>query len=108
VVLGTTTVRRVAAGHSETFRPEVQALRALAVGIVVLFHLWPNRLTGGFVGVDVFFVISGFLITGHLLREGGSRSGILLPQFWARRIRRLMPASALVLGVCVVPGHVQD
>jgi peptidoglycan/LPS O-acetylase OafA/YrhL len=48
-------------------RKDIQALRAIAVVIVVIFHLWPNRLPGGFVGVDVFFVISGFLITQHLL-----------------------------------------
>ncbi len=53
----------------EGVRPEIQALRALAVLVVVVFHLWPNRLTGGYVGVDVFFVISGFLITSHLVKE---------------------------------------
>ena len=51
------------------FLAHVQALRAIAVLLVVIFHLWPAQLTGGFVGVDVFFGISGFLITGHLLRE---------------------------------------
>ena len=58
------------AGRSPSgFRADVQALRALAVTGVVLNHLWPNRLTGGYVGVDVFFVISGYLISLHLLRE---------------------------------------
>jgi peptidoglycan/LPS O-acetylase OafA/YrhL len=79
------------------FRPEIQALRAVAVVLVVLFHLWPDRLTGGFVGVDVFFAISGYLITGHLLRENASPAGISLLSFWARRIRRLTPAAVLVL-----------
>ncbi len=51
------------------FRPDIQGMRALAVGMVVIYHLYPSLLTGGFAGVDVFFVISGFLITGHLLRE---------------------------------------
>ena len=78
-------------------RPEIQALRALAVGIVVVYHLWPSRLPGGFVGVDVFFAISGFLITAHLLREAVSTGRVSLPQFWARRARRLLPASLLVL-----------
>jgi peptidoglycan/LPS O-acetylase OafA/YrhL len=68
----------------------------------VLFHLWPNRLTGGFVGVDVFFVISGYLITSHLLREHASPRGISLGAFWARRVRRLLPAAVLVLAVSLV------
>jgi len=89
-------------GPSSEFRPEIQALRALAVVLVVLFHLWPDRLTGGFVGVDVFFAISGYLITGHLLREAASPAGISLPSFWARRIRRLTPAAVLVLLVTLV------
>ncbi len=78
-------------------RPEIQALRALAVLSVLLFHLWPTRLPGGFVGVDIFFVVSGFLITAHLLREQERTGGIVLSRFWARRARRLLPASMLVL-----------
>ncbi len=84
------------------YRPEVQGLRALAVGLVVLYHLWPDRLTGGYVGVDVFFVISGYLITSHLQRELQATGSIQLKRFWARRIRRLLPASLLVLAVSVV------
>ncbi|MGO2791649.1 acyltransferase family protein, partial [Microbacterium gubbeenense] len=53
--------RRDARSVTRGFRPDIQALRALAVMSVMLYHLWPNRLTGGFVGVDVFFVISGYL-----------------------------------------------
>ncbi|MDF2573183.1 MAG: acyltransferase [Agromyces sp.] len=83
-------------------RPEIQALRAAAVTVVVLFHLWPEVLTGGFVGVDVFFVISGYLITDHLLREVDRTGRIALPAFWARRARRLLPASLLVLLVSAV------
>lgn len=78
-------------------RPEIQALRAAAVTVVVLFHFWPEVLTGGFVGVDVFFVISGFLITDHLMREVERTGRIALPAFWARRARRLLPASLLVV-----------
>ena len=78
--------------------PEIQGLRAIAVGIVVLFHLWPNTLRGGFVGVDVFFVVSGFLITAHLAREA-RRGSVNVVEFWARRMRRLLPASLLVLAV---------
>lgn len=81
------------------FLPEIQGLGALAVGLVVLFHLWPQRLTGGFVGVDVFFVISGYLITSHLRRELEDTGRIKLASFYARRMRRLLPASLLVLAV---------
>lgn len=80
-------------------RVEVQALRALAVMGVLVYHLWPHRLQGGYVGVDVFFVVSGFLITDHLLREVDRRGRISLASFWARRARRLLPASLLVLAV---------
>lgn len=79
------------------FRPEIHALRTLAVAGVVLFHLWPNRVTGGYIGVDVFFVISGYLITSHLLREVEKTGTIRLSSFYARRIRRLLPAAMLVL-----------
>lgn len=79
-------------------RTDIQALRALAVVSVVIFHLWPNRLTGGFVGVDVFFVISGFLITQHLVRDVANGTFSVV-SFWARRIRRLLPASLTVLVV---------
>ncbi len=85
-----------------TYRPEVQGLRAVAVGLVVLYHFWPNRIPGGFVGVDVFFVISGFLITSHLMKEVVRDGTVSLREFWARRIRRLLPASLLVLAVCAV------
>lgn len=81
------------------FRSDIQALRALAVGLVVLNHLWPNRITGGFVGVDIFFVISGFLITTHLVKELSATSKINLGKFYARRVKRLLPAAFLVLAV---------
>ncbi|MEI7058375.1 acyltransferase family protein [Nocardioides sp. CCNWLW239] len=80
-------------------RLEIQALRTAAVLGVVLFHLWPGAIRGGYAGVDVFFVISGFLITSHLVREAGKPGGVRLGAFWARRIRRLLPAALLVL-VC--------
>ncbi|KAA1418059.1 acyltransferase [Mumia zhuanghuii] len=82
-------------------RADIQALRAVAVSLVLIYHLWPNRLTGGFTGVDVFFVISGFLITSHLIGRP-PRSGRDLAGFWSRRIRRLLPASLLVLAVTLV------
>jgi peptidoglycan/LPS O-acetylase OafA/YrhL len=67
--------------------------------LVVLFHLWPLRLSGGYVGVDVFFVLSGFFITSHLYREIVASGTVSLRHFWARRIRRLLPASLLVLAI---------
>ena len=80
------------------FRSDIQGLRALAVGIVLLYHLWPTTFDGGFVGVDIFFVISGFLITSHLIKKP-PRSWGDIASFWARRIKRLLPASLLVLFV---------
>jgi len=82
--------------QKEGFRPDIQGLRAIAVGIVVLYHFWPKHLQGGFVGVDIFFVISGFLITQHLVSKPPRRPRDFAA-FWARRIRRLLPASLLVL-----------
>ncbi|MFB6609581.1 acyltransferase family protein [Agromyces sp. NPDC056379] len=81
---------------------DVQGLRAVAVAAVVIYHFWPERLPGGYVGVDVFFVISGFLITGHLLRELERSGGIDVWKFWARRVRRLLPMAFVVLAVTVV------
>jgi peptidoglycan/LPS O-acetylase OafA/YrhL len=82
--------------NSSGYRPEIQALRAAAVMMVVVYHLWPNRLVGGYTGVDVFFVISGFLITSHLW-SSSVRSRLSLSTFYSRRIRRLAPASVFVL-----------
>ncbi|PFG31151.1 acyltransferase family protein [Paramicrobacterium agarici] len=88
-------------GRTTEVRTDIQGLRAIAVGIVVIFHFVPAALPGGYVGVDVFFVISGFLITTHLLREMNTTSRINLPRFWARRARRLLPAALLVLALTV-------
>lgn len=66
---------------------------------VVAYHLDPHWAPGGYVGVDVFFVISGFLITRHLLREVAERGRISLPEFWANRVRRILPASLVVIVV---------
>lgn len=78
------------------FRADIQALRMVAVTAVLIYHLWPQYLPGGFIGVDVFFVISGLLITQHLLKEVYRTGHIRLATFWSRRIRRLLPASFLV------------
>ena len=82
-------------------RGDIQGLRALAVSLVVIFHFWPRRLTGGYIGVDVFFVISGFLISSHLLAHP-PRTVTDLGRFWSRRARRLLPASLLVLTATLV------
>ncbi|GAA2550898.1 peptidoglycan/LPS O-acetylase OafA/YrhL [Neomicrococcus aestuarii] len=79
------------------FQSEIQGLRAIAVLLVVIYHLWPERLPGGFVGVDVFFVISGYLITSHIYREIQENGRLSLISFWARRIRRLLPLGFVVL-----------
>jgi peptidoglycan/LPS O-acetylase OafA/YrhL len=81
------------------FRPDVQGLRALAVTLVLIYHLYPSVVPGGFVGVDVFFVISGYLITGQLWRGFKSTGKVSLVEFWGRRARRIVPAAALVLAV---------
>jgi peptidoglycan/LPS O-acetylase OafA/YrhL len=75
----------------------LDGIRALAVTAVILSHAEPGWAKGGFFGVDVFFVLSGYLITTILLDEWRTRGGIDLPAFWARRARRLLPALALVL-----------
>ncbi len=90
---------------SSGFRTDIQALRAVAVLAVVVNHLSAGWLTGGYVGVDVFFVISGFLITAHLDRELVSTGRVRLGAFYARRVRRLLPAALLVLGVSVVAAY---
>ncbi|QJW36422.1 acyltransferase family protein [Cellulosimicrobium protaetiae] len=80
--------------------PGLDGLRALAVVVVVAFHLAPATFPGGYVGVDVFFVLSGFLITTLLVREHRDRHHVGLRSFWARRARRLLPALVLVVTVC--------
>ncbi|WP_370462693.1 acyltransferase family protein [Mycobacterium sp. Marseille-P9652] len=85
------------------FRPDIEGLRAVAVVAVVLFHAELPGVSGGFTGVDVFFVISGFLITGMLLREVNTTGNVRLRRFYGARARRLLPASATV-GVATVLG----
>jgi peptidoglycan/LPS O-acetylase OafA/YrhL len=81
----------------------VQALRALAVLLVLVYHIDPDVLPGGYIGVDVFFVISGFLITGHLWREASTTGSVSLKKFWAARARRILPASIVTtVGVIVL------
>jgi len=84
------------------FRPDVEGLRGIAVLVVLLFHANLLGLVGGYVGVDVFFVISGFLITGLLLRERERTGRIGLLHFYARRVRRLLPAAFVVLVITLI------
>jgi len=86
------------------FRTDIEGLRAVAVLAVLGFHAAVPGLAGGFVGVDVFFVISGYLITGLLLREADTTGRVRLAEFFSRRARRLLPSAALVLTVVAVAG----
>ena len=97
------TAERAQAGEAQpdsgaSFRPDVEGLRGVAILLVLLFHA-ALPIPGGFVGVDVFLVISGFLITGLLLRERETTGRIGLIAFYGRRIRRLLPAAAVVIAV---------
>jgi peptidoglycan/LPS O-acetylase OafA/YrhL len=88
--------------RGDSVRLEIQALRALAVVLVIVYHYWPGIVRGGFVGVDVFFVVSGFLITAHLMRPTGGRGFGPVLAFWARRARRILPAALLVLAASAI------
>ncbi len=84
------------------FRPDIQGMRAVAVLLVVLYHAGLHGLSGGYVGVDVFFVISGFVITGLLLRERETSDRTSLIGFYGRRSRRIIPAATVVIIATVV------
>jgi peptidoglycan/LPS O-acetylase OafA/YrhL len=88
-------------GAGERFRADLEGLRAIAVLLVLLYHAGVPGFGGGYVGVDVFFVLSGFLITGIIIRELEKTGTVDLPAFYARRARRLLPAAALALLVTV-------
>jgi peptidoglycan/LPS O-acetylase OafA/YrhL len=85
------------AGQRPAFRPDIEGLRGVAILLVVLFHARLPALAGGFVGVDVFFVLSGFFITGLLVRERESTGDVRLRDFYGRRALRLLPALLVVL-----------
>ncbi|PWJ94687.1 peptidoglycan/LPS O-acetylase OafA/YrhL [Mesorhizobium loti] len=88
-----------------SFRPDIQGLRALAVGGVVAYHFGLTALPGGFAGVDIFFVISGWLITTHLMQEITETGRLDLWRFYARRARRLLPAALFVILVTLAAGY---
>ncbi|MBJ7362600.1 MAG: acyltransferase, partial [Ilumatobacteraceae bacterium] len=79
------------------FRSDIEGLRAIAVVLVVLYHMDFSLISGGYIGVDIFLVISGFLISRLLVDEFEKTGAISLRQFYARRIRRLLPISSFVL-----------
>ena len=93
------------APEDRPFRPDVEGLRAVAVLLVVLFHSGISTLSGGYIGVDVFFVISGFVITGVLLRERSTTGRTSILAFYGRRCRRILPAATLVIIVTVGLSH---
>ncbi|MCU1410151.1 MAG: putative lipopolysaccharide modification acyltransferase [Rhodoglobus sp.] len=97
-----------AVGHSKltTYRADIDGLRALAIGLVLLYHAFPSYVPAGFVGVDVFFVISGYLITGILLdrRARGTAVPRVILDFYQRRIKRIFPALIVVLVACAIYG----
>ncbi len=86
-----------------TYRPDIDGLRAIAVIIVVGFHAWPREFRGGFIGVDIFFVISGYLISGLVLK-GLAEAKVSFVEFDVRRIKRIFPALMLVLLTCAALG----
>ena len=85
------------------YRRDIDGLRAIAILSVLVFHAWPALLPGGFVGVDIFFVISGYLISGILIKDLSNHRYSIL-EFYRRRVRRIFPALFLVLFAVLVVG----
>ena len=92
--------------RSDSYRPDIDGLRAVAIVLVIVFHSGFGWINGGFIGVDVFFVISGFLIGGLLLNEQAHSGRLSLRAFWGRRARRLLPLSSLVIATTVILGMI--
>lgn len=90
--------------NTAEFRPDIEGLRGIAILLVLLFHAGLPWTPGGFIGVDVFFVISGFLITGKLWRESQQPGGLNITRFYAWRIRRLLPAALVAVAVISLVG----
>jgi peptidoglycan/LPS O-acetylase OafA/YrhL len=89
----------------QRYRPDIDGLRAVSILLVVAFHAFPGTVPGGFIGVDVFFVISGYLITRIILSDISAKA-LSLRGFYARRIRRIFPALIVVLAVTYALGWV--
>jgi peptidoglycan/LPS O-acetylase OafA/YrhL len=85
------------------YRKDIDGLRAISVLLVVLYHAYPMQLPGGHIGVDLFFVISGYLITGILLNDLAN-GRFSLSQFYSRRVKRIFPALTVVLLACIALG----
>ena len=97
--------RRDERGRKSGFRADIEGMRGIAVLLVVLYHAGVSFFGGGYVGVDVFFVLSGFLITGLLVDELHRTGTVSLRDFYARRVRRLLPHATLVLAVTAVASY---
>jgi peptidoglycan/LPS O-acetylase OafA/YrhL len=96
-------IKNVALPSHPKYRPDIDGLRAVAIVSVLLFHAFPSLLPSGFVGVDIFFVISGFLIT-TIIATGLQHESFSFIDFWSRRIRRIFPALLVVLLACTAAG----
>ena len=99
----TPTSRPAPTQQAEHYRADIDGLRAIAVLLVISFHAFPSLVAGGFIGVDIFFVISGYLISGILL-EQLQHQRFSLSEFYARRIKRILPALLLVMASCFAFG----
>jgi peptidoglycan/LPS O-acetylase OafA/YrhL len=91
-----------AVNHPPRYRPDLEGMRAVAILAVIAAHAGVPGLAGGFIGVDVFFVLSGYLITGLLVQEHQANGRVDFAAFYVRRFRRLLPALLLMLGVSCV------
>src|SRR5271154_5430770 len=87
---------------SEGFRADIEGLRAVGILLIVGYHAGIPGFSGGFIGVDVFFVVSGYLITRRLLKDSAETGTVAFGTFWARRIRRLVPGLALMVAATLI------